>query len=190
MAAQFSLPIVRHDGRANGGVPRETAKSAGPGYTRHNTTVVAVQASGKGTLMLGSNMRLVIGGLAAVAVGIAGGWTLLAAMPVEASAPASVVETASVQVTAPAPTPDAATPTRAPAQTATPNPAPPTPPARTVAAPPAPDTAPGDDTQKKTRIHLDGERSELKYDGDRGGLHVNKDKVSVRTPYGKFELNW
>ena len=47
---------------------RETAKSAGPGYTRHNTTAVAVQASGKGTLMLGSNMRLVIGGFAAVAV--------------------------------------------------------------------------------------------------------------------------
>jgi hypothetical protein len=145
--------------------------------------------------MLGSNMRLVIGGFAAVAVGIAGGWTLLAAMPVEASAPASVVEIASVQVPTLAPTPDAATPARAPAQTATPTPAQPAqpaPPARTAATPPAPasDTAPADDTQKKTRIHLDGERSELKYDGDKGGLHVNKDKVSVRTPYGKFELNW
>ena len=37
--------------------------------------------------MLESNTRLVIGGFAAVAVGIAAGWTLLAAMPVEASAP-------------------------------------------------------------------------------------------------------
>ena len=36
----------------------------------------------------------------------------------------------------------------------------------------------------------DGERSELRYDGDQGGLHVSKDKLSVRTPLGKFELNW
>jgi hypothetical protein len=141
--------------------------------------------------MLGSNMRLVISGFAAVAVGVAGGWTLLAGMPVEASAPASLVETASVQVPARAPIPDAAIPARPPAQTATPTPTTPAPLARTAAAqPPAPDTTPADDTQKKTRIRLDGERSELKYDGDKGGLHVNKDKVSVRTPYGKFELNW
>jgi hypothetical protein len=146
--------------------------------------------------MLGSNVRLVIGGLAAVAVGIAGGWILLAAMPVEASAPASVIEKASVQAPAPAPTPDAAiSPARAPAQTATPNPAPTAPP-RTAAAPPpapsapAPDAAPADDNRNKPRIHLDGERSEFKYDGDKGSLHVSKDKVSVRTPLGKFELSW
>jgi hypothetical protein len=146
--------------------------------------------------MLGSNTRLVVGGFAAVAVGIAAGWTLLAAMPVEASAPAAVVETARVPVTAPAPTPGAATPVRAPAQTATPAPVAPAPPARTAAAPPpapfapAPDAAPADDTRNKPQIRLDGERSELKYDGDQGSLHVTKDKLAVRTPLGKFELNW
>ena len=146
--------------------------------------------------MLGSNTRLVVGGFAAVAVGIAAGWTLLAAMPVEASAPASVVETARVPITAPPPTPGAATPARVPIQTATPAPVAPAPPARTAAAPPptpsapAPDAAPTDDTRNRPQIRLDGERSELRYDGDQGSLHVSKDKLSVRTPLGKFELNW
>jgi hypothetical protein len=147
--------------------------------------------------MLGSNMRLVFGGVAAIAVGIAGGWTLLAAMPVEASAPALVVETASVQIPARAPASEAATPDRVPAQTAAaPKPVTPPAPARTAAAPapkapaPAPDAAPADDTRNKPRIHLDGERSELNYDGDMGSVHIDKDKVSWRTPLGKFELNW
>jgi hypothetical protein len=144
--------------------------------------------------MFGSNVRLIVGGVAAVAAGIAGGWAFLATMPVEASAPASVIETASVQVAAPAPAPDAATsPARVPAQTATPNPAPAAP-ARTAAAPPpqapAPDAAPTGGIRNKPRIHLDGERSEFSYDGDQGSLHVNKDKVSVRTPLGKLELSW
>ena len=137
--------------------------------------------------MLESNTRLVIGGLAAIAVGIAAGWTLLAAMPVEASAPASVVEAARVPITAPVPTPGAATPARVPVQTAAPAPVAPAPPTPSA---PAPDAAPTDDTRNRPQIRLDGERSELRYDGDQGSLHVSKDKLSVRTPLGKFELNW
>jgi len=147
--------------------------------------------------MLRSNTRLVLGSFAAIAVGIVGGWTLLAALPVKASAPEPVVEAASIPVTPVRPIAEApAQPARAPAQTTNPNPAPPAPPARTAAAPPpasaapAPDAAPTDSIRGKPRIHLDGERSELKYDGDQGGLHVTKDKISMRTPLGKFELNW
>ena len=50
------------------------------------------------------------------------------------------------------------------------------PPARTAEAPapapaaPAPDAAPADDTRNKPRIHLDGERSEISFDGDKGSL--------------------
>ena len=44
--------------------------------------------------------------------------------------------------------------------------------------------------RNKPRIHLDGERSEISFDGDKGSLHVNKDRLSVRTPFGKFEIDW
>lgn len=144
--------------------------------------------------MLRSNMGLIFGGAAAVAVGIVGGWTLVA-RPVQASAPA--VESASILVTTASPNADeAAPPARAPTQAAKPNPAPSAPPARTAEAPPvaapapAPDAAPADDTSNKPRIHLDGERSEISFDGDKGSLRVNKDKLSVRTPFGKFDLDW
>ena len=146
--------------------------------------------------MLRSNMGLVLGGVAAVAVGIVGGWTLLA-RPGQARAPA--VETASILITTPAPSADeAAPPARTPAQTAKPNPAPaPTaPPTRTAEVPPpaapapAPDAAPADDTSDKPRIHLDGERSEISFGNDKGSFRVNKDKLSVRTPFGKFQIDW
>jgi hypothetical protein len=141
--------------------------------------------------MLRSNMGLVLGGVGAIAIGIVGGWTLVA-RPVNASAPA--VESASVLITTAAPSADEALPaTRTPGQTATPKPTPPASPARTAETPapsPAPDAAPADDTKNKPRIHLDGERSELSFDGDKGSLHVNKDKLSVRTPLGKFDIDW
>ena len=147
--------------------------------------------------MLRSNMGMVFGGLAAVAVGIGGGWMLLAGKPVRASAPITTTEPASVRITTASPSPDAADlPARKPAQTATPTPTPPASPARTAEAPPpapaspTPDAAPADDTKNKPRIHLDGERSEISFDGDRGSLRVNKDRLSVRTPYGKFDLDW
>lgn len=142
--------------------------------------------------MLRSNMGLVLGGVAAVAVGIVGGWTLVA-RPVQARAPA--IETASIRVTASSPSADeASTPARTPAQTAKPDPAPaPTAsPTRAAEVPPpaAPDPAPADDAPDKPRIHLDGERSEISFGNDKGSLRVNKDKLSVRTPLGKFQIDW
>jgi hypothetical protein len=61
----------------------------------------------------------------------------------------------------------------------------------TEAAPPAtPATAtkavPAESAQNIIRI--DGERSELRLDGKDTGLHADKDGVSLRTPFGKFEL--
>jgi hypothetical protein len=137
-------------------------------------------------------MGLVLGGVAAIAAGTVGGWALLS-RPVQVSAPAKV-QTASVLITTPSPSADeAAPPARTPARTATPNPAPVAPPSRTAEAPPptpAPDAAPSDGMRNKPRIHIDGERSEIGFDGDKGSLHVNKDRLSVRTPLGKFEIKW
>jgi hypothetical protein len=137
-------------------------------------------------------MGLVLGGVAAIAAGTVGGWALLS-QPVQVSAPAKV-QTASVLITTPSPSADeAAPPARTPARTATPNPAPVAPPSRTAEAPPptpAPDAAPSDGMRNKPRIHIDGERSEIGFDGDKGSLHVNKDRLSVRTPLGKFEIKW
>src|SRR5262245_63800344 len=137
--------------------------------------------------MLRSNMRLALGSLAAMAVGLAGGWALFAVRPVQASTPA-MVETASQSIMT-APSADA--PARTPARWATPTaPAPAQPP--TVASPPptpapSPDAASSKDEAGKPRIHLDGERSAFSYDGEAGSLYINKDRLSVRTPFGKFD---
>src|SRR5215467_11997408 len=81
---------------------------------------------------------------------------------------------------------------RNPAGRETPNPAPAPaaapPPAPSAAAPnaaPATDAAAG-----KPHIHLDGERSALSYEGESGSLYINKDRLSVRTPFGKFDIDW
>ena len=148
--------------------------------------------------MLRSNMGLVLGGIAAMALGTAGGWMLLAGKPVQASARTSVtVERTNVPVTIAAPRADeAAQPARLPGQTAAPKPTAPASPARTAEVPspappaPTPDAAPAEDSPGKPRIRLDGERSEISFDGDQGGLHVNKDRLSVRTPFGKFKIDW
>jgi hypothetical protein len=39
-------------------------------------------------------------------------------------------------------------------------------------------------------IRIDGERGELRLDGKDTGLHADKDGVSLRTLYGKFDLRW
>jgi len=104
-------------------------------------------------LLLRSNVRLVLGGLAAVALGVLGGWALLAVSPLAASAPT---------VAAPSPTP----------------------PARAQNAPPPKDAA------GKPHLHLDGERSTFSYDGEEGSLHINKDRLSLRTPFGTFAIDW
>jgi hypothetical protein len=133
--------------------------------------------------MLRSNMGLVLGGVAAIAAGTVGGWALLS-RPVQVSAPAKV-QTASVLITTPSPSADeAAPPARTPARTATPNPAPVAPPSRTAEAPPPTPARmqPRATACATPRIHIDGERSEIGFDGDKGSLHVNKDRLSVRTP--------
>ena len=166
--------------------------------------------------MLRPQMSLLFGGVAALAIGVVGGWSMISGKPVHASLYAASVTTqpASVRVTAPSPATDSAdqpaakrtqtaspepTPPAPPAQIATPDPAPvaPTaPPARTAEAPaPAPaapttETASADDTKGKPRIRLDGERSELSFEGDKGGISLNKDRVSLRTPFGKIEMDW
>ena len=59
-------------------------------------------------------------------------------------------------------------------------------------APPAacPNAAPCDNPPGKPHIHLDGERSALSYEGESGSLYLNKDRLSVRTPFGKFDIDW
>ena len=51
---------------------------------------------------------------------------------------------------------------------------------------PAMKAAPAESAQNIIRI--DGERSELRLDGKDTGLHADKDGVTLRTPFGKFEL--
>jgi hypothetical protein len=137
-----------------------------------------------------SNMRLALGGLVAVAVGIVGGWALLTLRPAQVPA---TVETASIwRATATSPdelapsgrTPRAATP--APALATAPTPEAPIP---TAPTPPR-NAAPTKDEPSKPRIHLDGERSEFSYDGAEGGLYINKDRLSVRSPFGTFDIDW
>jgi hypothetical protein len=137
-----------------------------------------------------SNMRLALGGLAAVAVGSVGGWAMLALRPVQVPATAARASIWLATATSPdrsAPsgrTPGAAMPTAAPA--ATPVPEAPTP---TAPSPPR-NAAQSKDEPGKPHIHLDGERSEFSLDGAAGGLYINKDRLSVRSPFGTFDIHW
>jgi len=119
--------------------------------------------------MLRLNIGLALGGLAAVAAGLLGGWVFVVGLPLQGSALAAV-EGASPSIAA------------TPAPAAAPPPGPST--AATNAAPATNDAA------GKPHIHLDGERSELSYEGESGSLYINKDRLSVRTPFGKFDIDW
>ena len=134
--------------------------------------------------MLRLNIGLALGGLAAVAAGLLGGWALVVGLPLQGSALAAVEGASPSIATAPA--------ARSPASRATPNPAP-----DPAAAPPpapsaaAPNAAPAtNDAAGKPHIHLDGERSALSYEGELGSLYINKDRLSVRTPFGKLDIDW
>jgi hypothetical protein len=89
-----------------------------------------------------------------------------------------------------------AAPARSPAGRVTDNPASAPAPSPPVEAPsPAPSAAlpsapPAADADGKPHIHLDGERSTLSYEGGSGGLYFNKDRLSLRTPFGKFDIDW
>jgi len=139
------------------------------------------------------NIGLALSGLAAVAAGVLGGWALFDGLPLQASALAPV-EIASPSIAA-ASSAEPAPAARSPAGHATPNPAPapaPSSPAVEAPAPPAaaPDAAAANAEAGKPHIHLDGERSALSYEGESGGLYINKDRMSVRTPFGKFDIDW
>src|SRR5262249_34703878 len=139
------------------------------------------------------NIGLSLSGLAAVAAGVLGGWALFDGLPLQASALAPV-EIASPSIAAASST-EPAPAARRPAGHATPNPAPapaPSSPAVEAPAPPAaaPDAAAANAEAGKPHIHLDGERSALSYEGESGGLYINKDRMSVRTPFGKFDIDW
>jgi hypothetical protein len=129
--------------------------------------------------MLRLNIRLAVGGLAAMAAGLLGGWALFVALPPQAQALAMALSAE------PAPA------ARSPAGRATPTPAPAPAPIPAVEAPsPAPSAAAANEAAGKPHIHLDGERSALSYEGSSGSLYVNKDRLSVRTPFGKFDIDW
>ena len=148
--------------------------------------------------MLRLNIGLALGGLAAMAAGLLGGWVLFDGLSLQASTLAvaqsgrPTIAAALSAVPAPA--------VRSPAGQATPNPAPvpaPNPaPTTAVEAPPptpsaaAPNAPAANDAAGKPHIHLDGERSALSYEGESGSLYVNKDRLSVRTPLGKFDIDW
>jgi type IV secretory pathway VirB10-like protein len=154
-------------------------------------------------------LNFVLGATAAVAIGVVGGWSLMWAPSRHAPAQASI-STAHVEVATTAPSAeerDLSAPTQAPPQTTpapapeappqtTRDPAPEAPPSRSVeAAPPAPpaaepEPAKVEEARNQPRIHLDGERSEVSFEGDRGSLSLNKERLSVGTPFGKFEFKW
>jgi predicted lipid-binding transport protein (Tim44 family) len=143
--------------------------------------------------MLRLNIGLTLGGLAAVAVGLLGGWALFVGLPLQASALAAV-ETAMPSIAPAMAEPAAAA--QSPAGRARDNPAPaPAPSAAGEAPSPAPSAASPNapqatDAAGRPHIHLDGERSALSYEGGSGGLYINKDRLSVRTPFGKFDIDW
>jgi hypothetical protein len=125
--------------------------------------------------MLRLNIGLTLGGLAAVAAGLLGGWALVVGLPLQGSALAAVESARpSIAAVPAAPSPEGR---------ATPNPAP----APGAAPPPAPAA---NDAAGKPHIRLDGERSALSYEGESGSLYIDKDRLSVRTPFGKFDIDW
>jgi len=172
-----------------------------------------------------SQMSLLFGGVAAVAIGVVGGWSMISGTkPIPASVYSAMTEPANprapvgpsggdaemttpkldpTKVAALEPAPSAApaapespaTPARtaeappsapaaAPSPTAEPAPA-------TVATVPAPaDSSPADDTKGKPRIRLDSERGEVSLDTDKGGISLGKERVSLRTPFGKIDFDW
>src|SRR5690242_13299414 len=117
--------------------------------------------------MLRLNIGLTLGGLAAVAVGLLGGWALFVGLPLQASALAAV-ETARPSIAPAMAEPAAAA--QSPAGRATDNPAPvPAPSAAGEAPSPAPSAASPNapqatDAAGRPHIHLDGERSALSYE--------------------------
>ena len=147
--------------------------------------------------MLRLNIGLALGGLAAVAAGLLGGWALFDGLPLQTSALAAAQSASpSVAVTLTAePAPAARTPAggapdpaSVPAPVTAPNPAVEAPPAGPSTA--GPNAPASNDAADKPHIHLDGERSALSYEGEAGSLYVNKDRLSVRTPFGKFDIDW
>jgi hypothetical protein len=124
--------------------------------------------------MLRLNIRLAVGGLAAMAAGLLGGWALFVVLPPQAQALAAALSAE------PAPA------AQSPAGPATPTPAP----TAAEAPSPAPSAAAANEAAGKPHIHLDGERSALSYEGPSGSLYVNKDRLIVHTPFGKFDIDW
>jgi len=143
--------------------------------------------------MLRLNIGLALGGLAAVAAGLLGGWVVFVGLPLQEPALAAV-ETASLSIAvASSPGPDAAP--RSPVGRPMPYPSASAPSPAVEAPPPAPSAAqanatPAKDAAGKPHIHLDGERSALSYEGESGSLYINKDRLSLRTPFGKFDFDW
>jgi hypothetical protein len=164
-----------------------------------------------------SQMSLLFGGVAAVAIGVVGSGT----KPIPASVYSAMTEPANprapvgpsggdaemttpkldpTKVAALEPAPSAAP--AAPESPATPARTAEAPPSVPVAAPsptaepapaavPAPaDSAPADDTKGKPRIRLDSERGEVSLDTDKGGISLGKERVSLRTPFGKIDFDW
>jgi hypothetical protein len=46
------------------------------------------------------------------------------------------------------------------------------------------------DEAGRPRLHLDAERSTFSFDSEKGGLYIDKDRLSLRTPFGKFNIDW
>jgi hypothetical protein len=107
--------------------------------------------------MLSSKPGLVLGGCAAMALGVASVWALFA-LPL-GSQTSSRLELASFA-------------------------------GRGAVSPDPSDPAARNDEAGRPRLHLDGERSTFSYDGEKGGLYIDKDRLSLRTPFGKFDIGW
>jgi hypothetical protein len=105
-----------------------------------------------------------------MAVGLLGGWALFVVLPPQAQALAAALSAE--------PAPAAQSPAGPATPTAAETPS------------PAPSSAAADEAAGKPHIHLDGERSALSYAGPSGSLYVNKDRLSVHTPFGKFDIDW
>jgi hypothetical protein len=110
--------------------------------------------------MLRSKPGLVLGGLATMALAVVSVWALFA-LPLGSQTP-SWLELASLTGRGMA----------------------------SLEAPAPSDPGARNDEAGRPRLHLDGERSTFSYDGEKGGLYIDKDRLSLRTPFGKFDFDW
>jgi hypothetical protein len=149
--------------------------------------------------MFRSTLSLVLASVAALSIGVIGGKMILSKPQARAAASASLLVTTSapsadepLRTATPAPSraPVSSQPpakvAAAPAPAATPAPAGTPAPAKTSGAEPDDDLGIGE----KPNIRFNPDENEVTIEGGGGGFTISKEKISVRTPFGEFGLDF